>query len=53
MGEGLLFFGQVDATVVALDMKTGEVVWKTLIENYEHGYSITVPSGVWLELKVA
>jgi len=41
MGEGLLFFGQLDATVVALDMKTGEVVWKTPIENYQHGYSIT------------
>jgi hypothetical protein len=41
MGEGLLFFGQLDATVVALDMKTGEVVWKTPIEHYEHGYSIT------------
>ena len=41
MGEGLLFFGQLDATVVALDMKTGEAVWKTPIENYEHGYSIT------------
>src|SRR5215468_5608082 len=41
MGEGLLFFGRLDATVVALDMKTGEVVWKTPIENYQHGYSIT------------
>src|SRR5262252_5671685 len=41
IGEGLLFFGQLDATVVALDMKTGGVVWKTPIENYEHGYSIT------------
>jgi alcohol dehydrogenase (cytochrome c) len=26
MGEGLLFFGQLDANVVALDMKTGKVV---------------------------
>src|SRR5262252_3551340 len=41
IGEGLLFFGQLDATVVALDMKTGGVVWKTPIENYEYGYSIT------------
>src|SRR6516165_9376483 len=41
MGEGLLFFGQLDATVVALDMKTGEVVWKTPIAQYEDGYSIT------------
>jgi len=41
MGEGLLFFGQLDASVVALDMKTGKVVWKTPIEQYQNGYSIT------------
>src|SRR6516162_2662117 len=41
MGEGLLFFGQLDATVVALDMETGAMVWKTPIELYENGYSIT------------
>src|SRR5881396_1608527 len=41
MGEGLLFFGQLDANVVALDMKTGKVVWKTSIEKWENGYSIT------------
>ena len=41
MGEGLLFFGQLDANVVALDMKTGQVVWKTPIEKWENGYTIT------------
>jgi quinohemoprotein ethanol dehydrogenase len=41
MGEGMLFFGQFDANVVALDMKTGKVVWKTPIEQWEHGYTIT------------
>jgi alcohol dehydrogenase (cytochrome c) len=41
MGEGLLFFGQLDTHVVALDMKTGKVVWKTPIEKWEHGYTIT------------
>ena len=41
MGEGLLFFGQLDANVVALDMKTGKVVWKTPIEKWENGYGIT------------
>src|SRR5437764_11358618 len=35
MGEGLLFFGQLDANVVALDTKTGKVVWKTLIEKWQ------------------
>ena len=29
MGEGMLFLGQLDANMVALDMKTGKEVWKT------------------------
>jgi outer membrane protein assembly factor BamB len=33
MGEGMLFFGQLDANVVALDMKTGKVRWKKPIEK--------------------
>src|SRR5205085_2564628 len=41
MGEGLLFFGQLDAHVVALDMKTGKVKWKVPIERWENGYTIT------------
>jgi quinohemoprotein ethanol dehydrogenase len=41
MGEGLLFFGQLDANVVALDMKTGTLVWKTPIEQWKNGYTIT------------
>ena len=41
MGEGLLFFGQLDANVAALDMKTGKVAWKTPIEKWENGYTIT------------
>src|SRR5215831_6330111 len=41
MGEGMLFVGQLDANVVALDMKTGREVWKTPIEDWRNGYSIT------------
>src|SRR3979411_2272450 len=33
MGEGQIYLGQLDANVVALDMKTGKVVWKTPIEK--------------------
>jgi len=40
MGEGLLFLGQLDANVVALDIKTGREVWKTPIENWRNGYSL-------------
>src|ERR671937_58074 len=36
MGEGMLFFGQLDANVVALDMKTGKVKWKMPIEKWEN-----------------
>src|SRR5258706_9855644 len=41
MGEGLLFSGQLDANLVALNIKTGEVVWKTPLEKWENGYTIT------------
>ena len=37
----MVFFGQLDANVVALDAKTGKVVWKTPIEKWENGYTIT------------
>src|SRR6266852_4256949 len=41
LGEGMVFFGQLDANVVALDAKTGKVAWKTPIEKWENGYTIT------------
>src|ERR1700751_4998760 len=39
MGEGMLFIGQLDANVVALDIKTGKEIWKTTIENWHTGDS--------------
>src|SRR5580704_9567570 len=41
MGEGKLFLGQLDADVVALDIKTGQEVWKTPIEKWQDGYGVT------------
>ena len=41
MGEGLLFLGQLDARVVALDIKTGNEVWQTPLEEWQSGYTIT------------
>jgi quinohemoprotein ethanol dehydrogenase len=41
MGEGMLFLGQLDANVVALDIKTGKEVWKTPIEEWKNGYGVT------------
>jgi alcohol dehydrogenase (cytochrome c) len=41
MGEGMLFLGQLDANVVALDIKTGKEMWKTPIEVWQDGYGVT------------
>ncbi|MBV9248353.1 MAG: PQQ-binding-like beta-propeller repeat protein [Acetobacteraceae bacterium] len=41
LGEGLVFLGQLDANVVALDMKNGKEAWKTPIEDWRNGYGIT------------
>src|SRR2546421_6306559 len=41
MGEEMLFLGQFDANVVALDIKTGKEVWRTPIEVWQDGYGIT------------
>src|SRR3954471_20013534 len=41
MGEGMLFLGQLDANVVALDVKTGKQVWTTKIEEWQDGYGVT------------
>ncbi len=36
-----IFFGTLDARIVALDRKTGDVVWRDKIEDYKAGYSYT------------
>jgi len=40
-GEGMLYAGLLDGSFVALDQKTGTVVWRTQLEDYKGGYSIT------------
>ncbi len=37
-----LFVGTVDAHLLALDAKTGAVLWDVEVANYQHGYSVTV-----------
>ncbi|WP_043421279.1 PQQ-dependent methanol/ethanol family dehydrogenase [Cupriavidus basilensis] len=39
--DNLVIFGTLDAQLVALDQKTGKVVWKDKIEDYAAGYSYT------------
>ena len=41
MGEGKIFVGQNDAQLVALDQRTGEVVWSIEAERWQDGFSIT------------
>ena len=36
-----IYFGTLDARLVALDAKTGDVVWRDKIEDYRAGYSFT------------
>ncbi len=37
----LVIFGTLDAQLVALDQDTGKVVWKTKVDEYSAGYSIS------------
>ncbi|MCP4935337.1 MAG: PQQ-dependent dehydrogenase, methanol/ethanol family [bacterium] len=36
-----IYFGTLDARIVALDLKTGDVVWRKKIGDYKAGYSLT------------
>jgi alcohol dehydrogenase (cytochrome c) len=40
-GDGRIYTGQLDASFVALDQLTGKVLWRTQLEDYRDGYSIT------------
>lgn len=41
LGEGMVFLGQLDGTLVALDQATGAVKWKTAIGKWQNGETIT------------
>ncbi len=41
MGDGKIFVGQLDAKLVALDMRTGAVVWSVDAQRWQNGFSIT------------
>jgi alcohol dehydrogenase (cytochrome c) len=41
LGDGKVFLGRLDGKLVALDQRTGEVVWSTQVERWQNGYSIT------------
>ena len=39
--NGKIFFGRLDAKLVALDANTGKQLWIQTVENYRNGFSIT------------
>ena len=41
LGDGKVFVGQLDGKLVALEQKTGKVVWQVQAERWQEGYSIT------------
>ena len=41
LGDGKIYVGQLDAKVVALDQRTGELVWSAQVAPWQEGYSIT------------
>ena len=46
ISEGKLFMGTLDAKLVALDSKTGKLLWETQIADPELGYSETMAPAV-------
>jgi alcohol dehydrogenase (cytochrome c) len=41
IGEGKVFIGQLDGSLVALDQDTGAVAWKAQVGSWRKGYTIT------------
>jgi quinohemoprotein ethanol dehydrogenase len=41
LGDGKVYVGQLDGKLVALDQRTGNVVWSTQAERWQDGFTIT------------
>ena len=41
LGDGKVYLGKLDGTLVALDQKTGEEVWSTEVGSWKKGFTIT------------
>lgn len=41
LGDGKVYVGMLDATVAALDQRTGEELWRVAVAPWQEGYSIT------------
>jgi alcohol dehydrogenase (cytochrome c) len=42
VGDGKVFVGQLDATLVALDAQSGNVLWKTAVDKWEDSWTETM-----------
>jgi quinohemoprotein ethanol dehydrogenase len=42
IGQGMVFIGQLDGKLVALDQRTGDVVWQTQLGDPDRGETITM-----------
>lgn len=43
VGQGLVFVARLDATLVALDARSGRQLWRTVVDDWHAGYSLTIP----------
>ena len=41
LGDGKVYLGQLDGSLVALDQKTGKLVWMAQVGRWQEGYTIT------------
>ncbi|WP_391204244.1 PQQ-binding-like beta-propeller repeat protein [Psychrobacillus sp. L4] len=41
VGDGKVYAGLLDARLIALDQKTGELLWETKVAEWEEGYTVT------------
>lgn len=42
LGDGKVFLGRLDATLVAIDQQNGAQLWRTVVEDYTKSFSITM-----------
>jgi quinohemoprotein ethanol dehydrogenase len=41
IGDGKIYVAQLDGRLVALDQRTGAVIWKIVVHNWREGYTLT------------
>ena len=43
VGKGKVYVARLDATLVALDATNGSTVWKSAVDDWTKGYTMTIP----------